>query len=61
MIKNYFKVSFRELIKNKGYSFLNIMGLSLGMACALLILLWVNDEHRYNKFHKHYSNLYQVF
>lgn len=60
MIKNYFKVAFRQLIKNKGYSFLNILGLSLGMACALLILLWVNDEYQYNKFHKNYSRLYQV-
>ena len=60
MIKNYFKVAFRQLIKNKGYSFLNILGLSLGMACAMLILLWVNDEYQYNKFHKNYSRLYQV-
>ena len=60
MIKNYFKVAFRQLIKNKGYSFLNILGLSLGMACAMLILLWVNDEYRYNRFHKNYSRLYQV-
>lgn len=60
MIKNYFKVALRQLIKNKGYSFLNILGLSLGMACALLILLWVNDEYQYNKFHKNYSTLYKV-
>ncbi len=60
MIKNYFKVAFRQLIKNKGYSFLNIMGLSLGMACALLILLWVYDEYQYNKFHKNYSTLYKI-
>ncbi|MEI9807067.1 MAG: ABC transporter permease [Bacteroidota bacterium] len=60
MIKNYFKVAIRQLIKNKGYSFLNIAGLSLGMACALLIFLWVNDEFQYNRFHKDYSRLYQV-
>jgi putative ABC transport system permease protein len=60
MIKNYFKIAIRQLVRNKGYSFLNIFGLSLGMACAMLILLWVNDEFRYNKVHKNYSSLYQV-
>src|SRR5688572_13981160 len=60
MIKNYFKVAFRQLIKNKGYSFLNIFGLSLGIACAMLIFLWVNDEFRFNKMHKSYPRLYQV-
>ncbi|MDP4262377.1 MAG: ABC transporter permease [Bacteroidota bacterium] len=60
MIKNYFKIAFRQLKKNKGYSFLNILGLSLGMACAMLILLWVNDEVQYDRFHKDYSRLYQV-
>ena len=60
MITDNFKVAFRQLKKNKGYSFLNIFGLSLGMACALFILLWVNDEFQYNKFHKNYPDLYQV-
>ncbi|HZI54413.1 MAG TPA: ABC transporter permease [Chitinophagaceae bacterium] len=60
MIKNYFKVASRQLIKNKGYSFLNIFGLSLGIACAMLIFLWVNDEFRFNKMHKSYPRLYQV-
>jgi putative ABC transport system permease protein len=60
MLKNYFKVAVRQLLKNKGYSFLNIMGLSLGMACALLIMLWVYDEYQYNKFHNNYSRLYKV-
>lgn len=60
MLKNYFKIAFRQLKKNKGYSFLNIFGLALGMACAMLILLWVNDEFQYNRFHKNYSTLYQV-
>jgi putative ABC transport system permease protein len=60
MLKNYFIIAFRQLKKNKGYSFLNIVGLSLGMACALFILLWVNDEFQFNRFHKNYSNLFQV-
>jgi len=60
MIRNYLKTAIRQLIKNKGYSFLNIFGLSLGMTCALLILLWASDEFRYNRFHKNYPSLYQV-
>jgi putative ABC transport system permease protein len=60
MFKNYFKIALRHLRKNKGYAFINMIGLALGMACAILILLWVNDEIQYNKFHNHYSNLYQV-
>ena len=60
MFKNYLKIALRHLRKNKGYAFINMIGLSLGMACAILILLWVNDEIQYNRFHQHYSNLYQV-
>ena len=60
MFRNYFKIALRHLVKNKGYAFINMIGLSLGMACAILILLWVNDEVQYNRFHQHYSNLYQV-
>ncbi|MEP7144037.1 MAG: ABC transporter permease [Ferruginibacter sp.] len=60
MIKNYFKIALRNFRKNKGYAFINMIGLSLGMACAVLILLWVNDEMQYDKFHKDYSHLYQV-
>lgn len=60
MLKNYFIVAFRQLKKNKGYSFLNIVGLALGMACAMFILLWVNDEFQYDRFHKNYPSLYKV-
>ena len=60
MFKNYLKIALRHIKKNKGYAFINMIGLALGMACAILILLWVNDELQYNKFHKNYANLYQV-
>lgn len=60
MFKNYLKTALRILRKNKGFSLLNLVGLSLGMACAVLILLWVHDEMSYNKFHKNYNTLYQV-
>lgn len=44
MFKNYFRIAFRNLLKNKGYSFLNIFGLAMGITCAALIFLWVEDE-----------------
>ncbi len=48
MIRNYFKIAFRSLLKNKSYSFLNIFGLTIGITCASLILLWVEDEVNFN-------------
>lgn len=48
MIKNYFKTTLRSLLKNRSYSFLNITGLAIGIACASLIFLWVQDEFSYN-------------
>jgi len=61
VIKNYIKIAWRNLIRNKGYALLNMTGLALGMACAILILLWVNDELQYNKFHAKYDKLYQFY
>ncbi len=52
MILNYIKIAFRSLLKNKGYSFLNIFGLAIGITCASLIFLWVEDEVNFNKFEK---------
>jgi putative ABC transport system permease protein len=60
MLKNYLKTAWRHIVKNKGFSVLNIVGLSMGLACAILILLWIQDEVSYNKFNKKYSVLYQV-
>ena len=60
MLKNYFKVAWRNLIKDKQFSFLNLIGLSTGLACALLIYLWVSDELSIDKFNKNDSRLYQV-
>src|SRR6476620_4645755 len=50
MIKNYLKTAFRNIWKTKGYSFLNIFGLAIGIACAGFIFLWVEDEVSYDKF-----------
>ena len=51
MFRNYLKTAFRNLKKYKGYSFINIAGLAIGMACCILILLWVQDEVSYDRFH----------
>lgn len=60
MFQNYFKIGIRNLLKNKGYSFINIGGLAIGMAIALLIGLWMYDELSFNKYHENYDRLVQV-
>ena len=60
MFKNYFKTTFRNLWKNKGYSFLNIFGLAIGIACAGLIFLWVQDEMNWDSSNTKMDNLYFV-
>lgn len=60
MIKNYFKIAWRNLLKNKIYSFINIAGLAAGMAVAMIIGLWIYDEVSANKHFKNYNSLYQV-
>jgi len=60
MFNNYLKVSVRNLIRNKGYSFINIVGLAIGMACCALIMLWVIDELSYDRYHENAENIYRV-
>jgi ABC-type antimicrobial peptide transport system permease subunit len=60
MIRNYFKVAWRNLIKSKGYSLINIGGLATGMAVAILIGLWIYDEVSFNRYHENYSRVAQV-
>jgi putative ABC transport system permease protein len=60
MIKSYFKVAWRNLVKSKGYSAINIGGLAVGMAIAMLIGLWVYDELTFDKYHKNYDRIAQV-
>ncbi len=61
MIKNYFKTAVRNLGKNKGYSFLNIMGLAVGITCAGMIFLWVEDELGWDHNNAKRDILYQVY
>ena len=60
MFKNYFKTAFRNLLRNKIYSFINIAGLSLGLAACLLIFLYAKDEISYDRFHKNKENIYRI-
>ena len=60
MFTNYFKIALRNLQRNKIFSFINIAGLALGLACAMLIILYVKDEVSYDKFHKNVKNIYRV-
>jgi putative ABC transport system permease protein len=60
MIRNYLKIAWRNLLKNKVYSAINIMGLAAGMAVALLIGLWVVNEFSYDKFFPDYTRIYKV-
>lgn len=61
MLKNYFIVTIRNLLKNRTYSFINIAGLSIGITCSILILLWVFDELSYDSQHPKADRLYQVW
>ncbi|MFC2125355.1 ABC transporter permease, partial [Bacteroidota bacterium] len=60
MLKNFFLITFRNLIRNRLYSITNIAGLSSGIACSILILLWISDELSYDKFHPKADRLYEV-
>ena len=60
MLKNYFKIAWRNLTKNKGYSAINILGLAAGMAVAMLIALWIWDEVTFDNYHTNHKQLAQV-
>ncbi|MEO8823746.1 MAG: ABC transporter permease [Ginsengibacter sp.] len=60
MFKNYFKIALRNLKRNKIYSFINIAGLALGLACAMMIILYVKDEVSFDRFHKDVKDIYRV-
>ncbi|UCE42563.1 MAG: ABC transporter permease, partial [Candidatus Aminicenantes bacterium] len=60
LIWNYFKLASRRIKRHKGFSFINIAGLAIGMACAIIILLWVQNELSYDKFHEKGNSLFRV-
>jgi putative ABC transport system permease protein len=60
MFKNYLKIAMRNIFKNKAFSFINITGLAIGMACCILILLFVRDELTYDSYHKNADRIYRL-
>ena len=60
MLKNYFKIALRNVKRQKGYTAINVMGLALGLACCLLIGLYIHDELSYDGFHPHVDQLYRI-
>jgi putative ABC transport system permease protein len=61
MIKNFFKIAFRNLLRSKGFSFINILGLAVGMASAVLIILWIQYEVNYDQFHEKKDRIYEAW
>ncbi len=60
MIKNHIKIAFRSLLKSKGTSIINVLGLSIGMACCMIIFLFVQNELSYDRFHQKSDNIFRV-
>ncbi len=60
MIRNYIKVAIRHLLRNKGITAINVAGLAIGMACCILIVLFIKDELSFNLFHKDVANIYRL-
>jgi len=60
MFINYLKITLRNIKRHKAFSFINIAGLGIGLAISLFILLWVQDELSYDRFHKHFKNIYRI-
>src|SRR5262245_30122507 len=61
MFRNFFKVAYRSLLSNKGFSFINITGLAVGMSSAILIVLWIQDEVNYDQFHEKKDRIYEAW
>ncbi|MFT3826035.1 MAG: ABC transporter permease [Chitinophagaceae bacterium] len=60
MLKNYFKIAWRNLTKNKVFSLINILGLTIGITCCMMIFLFITNEFSYDSFHKQGKNIYRV-
>jgi putative ABC transport system permease protein len=60
MFKNYLKIAIRNMRRNKGYSFINITGLSIGIACCMLVFFFVQDEKTYDRFHENIDRIYYI-
>ena len=61
MLKNYLKTAFRNLIRHRTFSFINLLGLTVGLSTFLFIVLWIRDEVTYDRFNKNLNDLYEVY
>ena len=61
MLRNHFKVALRYLLRHRGYTFINVAGLAVGIACALLITLFVRSEWSFDRFHSKKDRLYRAW
>ena len=61
MLKNFFIIAYRNLKRNRIFSVINILGLAAGMASAMLIFLWINDEMSFDRFHAREDRLFQAY
>jgi len=61
MLKNHFKIAWRNILKTKTYTFINMTGLAIGMAAAALILLWVESEQTFDRFYKNSNRIYELY
>ena len=61
MIRSFLKIAWRNIIKDKGYTFINVTGLAIGMAAAILILLWIKNELTFDRFYTNTDRIYQVY
>ncbi len=60
MFKNLLKIAFRNIIRHKVFSFINIIGLAIGIAACLLILFWVRDEFSFDRYNKNFESIYRI-
>jgi len=60
MFRNYFKIAWRNILKNKGFAFINITGLAIGLTACVLILMYVIDENSYDRHHKDGERTYRI-
>jgi len=60
MFKNYMQIAWRNLKRHKAYSFINITGLAIGLACCVMIMLWIQHELSYDRYHQHADHIYRI-
>ncbi|MFQ5754026.1 MAG: hypothetical protein ACE5HI_18720 [bacterium] len=60
MLRNYIKIAYRNLVRQRAYSFINVLGLSLGISCFILIILFIQDELNYDRYHVNADRIYRI-